>query len=102
MKQKNIGVSRVQQILAAAQKTRALVIGDVMLDHFIWGQVGRISPEAPVPVVDFVRESFIPGGAANVPPNLAALRVPAEIFGAVGRDTSAAHLKRLLTEHHIA
>jgi rfaE bifunctional protein kinase chain/domain len=101
MNQKSLSSSRVRQILAAASKTHVMVIGDVMLDHFIWGQVGRISPEAPVPVVDFVRESFIPGGAANVARNLAALNVPAEIFGAVGRDSAATQLKRLLTEHRI-
>src|SRR5579884_89405 len=92
---------RVRHILSAASKTRALVIGDVMLDHFIWGQVGRISPEAPVPVVDFDRESYIPGGAANVARNLSALGMPTEIFGAIGRDHSASQLKRLLVEHQI-
>ncbi len=101
MPPKTISPARVRQILSAAAKTRVLVIGDVMLDHFIWGEVGRISPEAPVPVVDFVRESFIPGGAANVARNLAALDVPAELFGVVGDDDSATRLKRLLTEHHI-
>ena len=65
--------ARARQILAAAAKTRVLVVGDVMLDQFIWGGVSRISPEAPVPVVDFERESFMPGGAANVARNLAAL-----------------------------
>jgi D-glycero-beta-D-manno-heptose-7-phosphate kinase len=98
MKQNALSVSRVRNILAAARKTRALVIGDVMLDHFIWGQVARISPEAPVPVVDFVRESFIPGGAANVARNLTALQVPTELFGAVGRDQAAQQLEQLLTE----
>ncbi len=68
-----------------------------MLDHFIWGSVARISPEAPVPVLDFERESFMPGGAANVARNLAALNVSAEIFGAVGDDDAARRLKKLLT-----
>src|SRR6185295_3728403 len=72
-----------------------------MLDHFIWGSVARISPEAPVPVVDFTRESFMPGGAANVSRNLTALKVPSEIFGAVGRDPAANELKRLLKEQHV-
>ena len=72
-----------------------------MLDHFVWGKVGRISPEAPVPVVDFDRESYIPGGAANVARNLAALSVPTELFGVVGRDAAAAQLKRLLGEQKI-
>src|SRR4029077_12925653 len=92
---------RVRQILATASRTRILVIGDVMLDQFIWGNVGRISPEAPVPVVDFERESFMPGGAANVARNLTALKVPAELFGAVGRDPAAEQLRRLLVTHHI-
>lgn len=101
MKQTTLSSSRVKAILKAASQTRALVVGDVMLDHFIWGQVGRISPEAPVPVVDFERESFIPGGAANVARNLTALQMPTELFGTVGRDTSAAQLKRLLNEQGI-
>src|SRR5579862_6468570 len=98
MKQATISAARVKQILAAAEKTRILVIGDVMLDHFIWGQVGRISPEAPVPVVDFERENYIPGGAGNVARNLTALKVPTELFGVVGPDSSAEQLKQLLAE----
>src|SRR5712692_9855043 len=64
---------RVQQLLRAATRQRILVVGDVMLDQFLWGSVARISPEAPVPVVDFERESSMPGGAANVARNLTAL-----------------------------
>src|SRR5437764_795965 len=93
--------SRVHQILSAAARARILVIGDAMLDHFIWGNVARISPEAPVPVVDFDRESFMPGGAANVARNLTALNVPTELFGVVGQDISAEQLKRLLIQQHI-
>ena len=98
MNRKTLTAERVRQLLAAAKKVRVAVIGDVMLDHFIWGSVARISPEAPVPVVDFMRESYMPGGAANVARNLTALNVPAEIFGAVGRDSAARELKRLLKE----
>jgi D-glycero-beta-D-manno-heptose-7-phosphate kinase len=101
MTQRTLSPARVRKILSAASKTRVLVVGDVMLDHFIWGQVGRISPEAPVPVVEFIRESFIPGGAANVARNLSALRAPAELFGVVGVDASATQLKLLLTEHDL-
>src|SRR3954449_2048569 len=101
MRQNALSLARVRKILTAARKTRTLVIGDVMLDHFIWGHVARISPEAPVPVVDFDRESFIPGGAANVARNLAALNVPTELFGVVGQDISAEQLKRLLVQQHI-
>jgi D-beta-D-heptose 7-phosphate kinase/D-beta-D-heptose 1-phosphate adenosyltransferase len=101
MSQKILSVSRARQILNAATKTRVLVVGDVMLDQFIWGGVSRISPEAPVPVVDFERESFMPGGAANVARNLTALNVPAEIFGAIGHDDAARRLEKLLAEQKI-
>src|SRR5205807_9794849 len=92
---------RIRSLLAKAPKTRVLVIGDLMLDHFVWGSVGRISPEAPVPVVDFERESFMPGGAANVARNLAALNVPTELFGLVGEDSPAQEIRSLLAQQHI-
>jgi rfaE bifunctional protein kinase chain/domain len=101
MNRKTIPLRRVRQILQAARKTRVLVIGDVMLDHFVWGRVARISPEAPVPVVDFVRESFMPGGAGNVARNLTALNVPTELFGLVGNDDSARRLKQLLAGQQV-
>ncbi len=101
MSQKILSPSRARQILNAATKTQVLVVGDVMLDQFIWGSVARISPEAPVPVVDFERESFMPGGAANVARNLTALNVPTEIFGAVGHDDAAHRLEKLLIEQKI-
>src|SRR5258708_13420052 len=96
-----LSVPRVRQILDGATRTRILVIGDVMLDHFIWGTVARISPEAPVPVVDFERENFMPGGAANVARNLAAFHAPTELLGIVGHDLAPGRLKALLPEHHI-
>src|SRR5438046_657941 len=101
MKPLALSPARVQQILAGATRARILVVGDVMLDHFIWGRVARISPEAPVPVVEFERESFMPGGAANVARNLTALNVPTELFGVVGHDGSARQLKRLLNQYEI-
>lgn len=97
----NLRQSRVQEILTAARKTRVLVIGDVMLDQFLWGSVARISPEAPVPVVDFSHESFMPGGAANVARNLTAMCVKTELFGAVGRDSAASQIKQLLAEQSV-
>ncbi len=96
MNHNKLSASRVQKLLAAARKTRVLVIGDVMLDQFICGSVARISPEAPVPVVDFQRESFMPGGAANVARNLSAFNVPAELFGVIGQDDAAMKLRSLL------
>ena len=96
-----LSATRVQKLLKAATRARVLVIGDVMLDQFIWGNVGRISPEAPVPVVEFERESFMPGGAANAARNLTALNVKTELFGAVGHDDAARRLRELLTEQRI-
>ena len=93
--------ARAKKLIAAAARTRILVVGDVMLDQFIWGGVSRISPEAPVPVVDFQRESFMPGGASNVARNLSSLNVTTEIFGAVGRDSAARQLGKLLNEYHV-
>ncbi len=101
MNQNTLSPARVRQLLTAASKTRVLVVGDVMLDQFIWGNVARISPEAPVPVVDFQRESFMPGGAANVARNLTALNVPTELFGAIGQDEAAKTLKSLLKAQRV-
>jgi len=101
MNSKKLSASRAKQILAAAQKARVLVVGDVMLDQFIWGGVSRISPEAPVPVVEFSRESFMPGGAANVARNLVSLATPVELFGAIGNDDAARRLQKLLGEQNI-
>jgi len=96
-----LSAARARQILRAADRARILVIGDIMLDQFIWGSVARISPEAPVPVVDFERESFMPGGAANVARNLTALRAQTELLGIVGKDHAADQLRRILREQQI-
>jgi rfaE bifunctional protein kinase chain/domain len=101
MNAKILSAPRAKQILSAAQKTRVLVVGDVMLDQFIWGSVARISPEAPVPVVDFTSESFMPGGAANVARNLISLQTPTELFGVIGRDDAGRKLQKLLREQKI-
>ncbi len=83
-------------------KARILVIGDVMLDHFVWGNVRRISPEAPVPVVEVVREDLFPGGAANVARNLAEFTKHTHIMGRVGADTDAARLCSLLDQEGVS
>ena len=101
MSANKLSATRARQILTAAQKIRVLVVGDVMLDQFIWGSVSRISPEAPVPVLDFARESFMPGGAANVARNLVSLATPTELFGAIGNDDAARKLLKLLGEQKI-
>jgi D-beta-D-heptose 7-phosphate kinase/D-beta-D-heptose 1-phosphate adenosyltransferase len=84
------------RLLAAARGRAVLVIGDLMLDHFVIGRVDRISPEAPVPVVQFDHESFRLGGAANVANNLAALGGKVEIAGVVGSDAEGSRLTAAL------
>ena len=77
---------RAEEILQQIGVCNIVVLGDVMLDEFIWGDVSRISPEAPVPVVDIRRESTHLGGAANVLANLVALGAKACVVGVVGDD----------------
>jgi len=93
--------AKLQQILDRAARVRILVIGDLMLDEFIWGKVGRISPEAPVPVVEVTGESFFPGGAANVARNLREFVEHVSVIGMVGTDRHGQHLRKLLTNHKI-
>jgi len=84
---------RAQQLLERVSECNVVVLGDVMLDEFIWGDVSRISPEAPVPVVNIQRESTCLGGAANVLANLAALGAKAFVIGVVGEDEAADKLR---------
>ena len=80
---------------------RVLVVGDVMLDHYIAGQVKRISPEAPVPVVTVGRSWFVPGGAANVARNLVRLGVEVSLAGLAGDDAAAENLRKALADEGI-
>jgi rfaE bifunctional protein kinase chain/domain len=79
---------------------KILVVGDVMLDRYWFGDVTRISPEAPVPVLKVDRVEERPGGAANVARNIAALGAHATLLSAVGNDEAGACLEKLLKEHH--
>jgi len=82
------GPPRLDALIRRFRRTRLLVVGDLMLDQFIWGRVDRISPEAPVPVVHVTRESFHLGGAANVAHNIRSLGGQATACGVIGRDSS--------------
>jgi D-beta-D-heptose 7-phosphate kinase/D-beta-D-heptose 1-phosphate adenosyltransferase len=94
--------ARLAEILDTFPRRKILVIGDLMLDEFLWGKVTRISPEAPVPVVDIQRRAAYPGGAANVARNLAGLGAQAGLAGVIGQDTPGQHLVQLLTDEGIA
>ena len=87
---------RTKALLKKMAGTRVLVIGDLILDEFIWGQVDRISPEAPVPVVWVERESAMPGGAANVAANVRALGGEVSLIGVVGPDAAGTRLRQEL------
>lgn len=90
-----------KQITDGFSGIRAMVVGDVMVDAYLWGRVDRISPEAPVPVVQVTRRSARLGGAANVALNLRALGATPTVVSAVGNDAPAADLERLLAEQEL-
>jgi len=90
---------RTSELLAACAETEIAVIGDVMLDRYFWGSVHRVSPEAPVPVVDVDDESFHLGGAANVASNLRALGVTPLLCGAIGDDFSGRMIGEICDEN---
>jgi D-beta-D-heptose 7-phosphate kinase/D-beta-D-heptose 1-phosphate adenosyltransferase len=89
---------RAGKIVEAMRDRVVVVFGDVMLDEFVWGDVTRISPEAPVPVVDIRRESVHLGGAANVLANLRALGLRAAVVGVVGADRAGERLRAELRD----
>jgi rfaE bifunctional protein kinase chain/domain len=93
---KTLTRARAERLLAAMRDRRILVVGDVMLDEFLWGRVARISPEAPVPVVEITAQTFHLGGAANVASNVRSLGGQAAVAGVVGRDAAGQRLREAL------
>src|SRR5438128_3511072 len=94
-------LTRLEHILERAASKRITVIGDLMLDEFVWGKVGRISPEAPVPVVEVTGDSVYPGGAANVARNLREFTQRVAVVGLIGTDRDGEQLRRLLKDQQI-
>ena len=90
--------ARATEILEKLRDRYVLVLGDVMLEEFVWGDVTRISPEAPVPVVDVRRESMHLGGAANVLANLMSLGARGSVVGVIGNDTAGRRLQSGLSD----
>ena len=89
-------------IIEEFSKVKVLVVGDVMLDKYLWGNMTRISPEAPVPIVQLQRTSLVVGGAANVAANVAGLGAEVKLVGLVGDDYQAEELAKLLETLHIS
>ena len=94
-------LERVEELLRQVSSKRVLVIGDLMLDEYVWGRVSRISPEAPVPVVEVIRESYYPGGAANVARNVREFSPSVFVMGLVGEDAHGEKLRKLMGENGI-
>lgn len=88
-------------LLKKIARLRLLVVGDVMLDHYMWGDATRISPEAPVPVVDISRDTWTAGGAANVALNISSLGAHCTVVGYFGDDEAGTRLTQILHARHI-
>lgn len=91
----------VEQMLVSFRNRRVVVVGDVMLDEYVRGDVARISPEAPVPVVDLTERQFMPGGAANAVANIVSLGAEAMIVGVVGADAQSDALRAAMQNRGI-
>jgi D-beta-D-heptose 7-phosphate kinase/D-beta-D-heptose 1-phosphate adenosyltransferase len=89
-----LSITRLAEILEAMKTRRVGVVGDAMLDRYVWGAVSRISPEAPVPVVDIRDETVRLGGAANVANNIVSLGAGCELFSIIGEDAFGDELRR--------
>src|SRR5579863_9386617 len=94
-------VPRLKRLIPRMRGKRIGVLGDLMLDRYVWGHASKLSPEAPVPVVDFVQQSECLGGAGNVAANLAALGARVEIFGVIGADEAGRALQKCLRGQEI-
>jgi D-glycero-beta-D-manno-heptose-7-phosphate kinase len=98
----SISTPKAKALLKRIAGLRILVIGDVMLDHYIWGDATRISPEAPVPVVDIARDTWTAGGAANVATNISSLGAQCTVFGFIGGDENGKRLRSILSGRGVA
>lgn len=101
MTRRIVSAKRAKEIIENFPRSRVLVVGDMMVDHFIWGKVSRISPEAPVPVVEVKRESYLLGGSANVLNNVLAMGGKCYAGGVVGDDDMGRWLVRELRKRKV-
>src|SRR6202050_142085 len=95
---KEISLRRLESLIKRFRGRRIAVVGDWMLDRYLWGTATRLSPEAAVPIVDYTKASECLGGAGNVAANLVALGARVEAFGVAGEDKAGAALRRCLRE----
>lgn len=97
----NLNIDKTSKILSGFKDNRVLVIGDIMMDAYYWGRAERISPEAPVPIVDVERTNYNPGGAGNVALNLSALGANVSLMAIIGNDTNGDILLDQLNSNNI-
>src|ERR1700761_3940706 len=93
---------KVRAIQQSQKPPVILVVGDLMIDHYVWGDATRLSPEAPVPIVNVKNESTTLGGAANVAQNLVALGANVTLSGVIGNDAFGARLKEIMESENLA
>ncbi len=98
---KKTDLEKFNSTISRFSGAKVLVVGDLILDEFIWGDSSRISPEAPVPVVLVGRESMMPGGAANVASNISAIGAKAYLAGVIGRDAHGRQLETILKQRDV-
>ncbi|MFT7638073.1 MAG: rfaE bifunctional protein kinase chain/domain, partial [Candidatus Omnitrophota bacterium] len=98
---KELDFNRIRNIVNGFSRAKVLVVGDLILDEFIWGEVTRISPEAPIPVVHVKSESFIPGGACNVAANIRSMQGKVQVSGVIGKEGRGRMLIDLLRDAQI-
>ena len=94
-------LNRFREITSGFADRNVLVVGDLMLDTYLWGEINRISPEAPVPIVEVKKIEYNPGGAANVALNLASLGCKVSLIGLIGTDAEGTILKNILDQRNI-
>ena len=94
-------LNRFREIASGFADRNVLVVGDLMLDTYLWGDINRVSPEAPVPIVEVKKIEYNPGGAANVALNLASLGCKVSLIGLIGTDAEGTILKNLLDQRNI-
>ncbi|MGC8868424.1 MAG: D-glycero-beta-D-manno-heptose-7-phosphate kinase [Sulfurihydrogenibium sp.] len=96
-----IDIKRAQNLISNFKNLKIAVVGDIILDKYLWGEVERISPEAPVPIVDVKRETVSLGGASNVANNIVSLEAKAYMIGVIGNDENGKTIEKLLQEKGI-
>ena len=95
-------MGKLSKVISNFKKSNILVVGDLILDEYIWGKAQRLSPEAPVPVVWAEKRDYIPGGACNVAANITSLGAKATLVGVVGKDNLGDTLFSVLKKEKIA